>query len=124
VRLACYDAHVARPAPPAASPSPVAPPPAAAPVPPPENFGKTRKPEVPDEPPSLTAHLVGTLQSWERGTVFRLDNGQVWKCTGEDSAYYPDIPPNPEVTIRRGFFGAYWMEVHGVNRRIKVKRVS
>lgn len=87
----------------------------------PANFGKSQA--APEEPKSIQARLMGGFKEWKPGTQFELDNDQVWKAV-EDSGYYPGIPDNPAVTIRKSFFGAYWMEVQGVGRKIKVRRVK
>ncbi|HUR42160.1 MAG TPA: hypothetical protein VM240_13425 [Verrucomicrobiae bacterium] len=113
-RLACYDALAGRPAAPAAA--------LPAPAPSPNDFGKP----VPraDEVASIESRIVGTLRQWQRGTRVKLDNGQVWKVTGDESGYYPSVPDNPEVVITKGFFGGYWLELKAVGRKIKVQRVS
>lgn len=113
-RLACYDALAGRPADPAAAP----------PVPgsTPADFGKP-KPE-PQEARSLDARVVGSVKGWGPGTVFRLDNGQSWKVIGEENAFYPGIPENPEVTLTKSLLGGYWMEIRAINRKVKVKRIS
>ena len=115
-RLACYDALAGRaPAPsaPVASTPPAAPAPSA-------DFGK---PEA-KETPSLKARVVGTLKQWEPGLVVKLDNGQTWRVTGEESGYYPNVPENPEVVITKTMFGSYRMEIVAIGRSIKVKRIS
>ena len=118
-RLACYDALAGR-APATAAPVP-APAATAPPAPGPADFGK---PAELKEAEAMTARVVGTLREWKRGTVIRLDNGQVWRVTGDDTGYYPNVPENPEVTIKQGFFGGYVLEMQGVNSRIRVRRVS
>lgn len=106
-RLECYDAMARRQAD-AASPS--------------EDFGKPKPP--PKEADSIRSRLVGQFRGWEPGSVFTLENGQVWKCTGDDRAYYPDVPLNPEIVISKSYFGAYWMEIPAIGRKIKVKRLK
>lgn len=114
-RLACYDALAGRPA------APVAALPPAAPAPSPQDFGKPARTE---EVSSIEARIVGAFRQWQRGTRIELDNGQVWKVTADEQAYYPNVPDNPEVVITRSFFGGYWLELKGVGRRIKVQRIS
>jgi hypothetical protein len=123
-RLACYDALAGRPAAPATTPAPAAAPPAASAAP--ADFGlPPPKPEKgKDVRPAIHARVVGELKSWRRGTVFRLDNGQVWKAVGDEDEFYPGIPDNPEVTIQQNWFGAYWMDIKAIGRSVKVKRVS
>jgi len=113
-RLACYDALAGR------APATVAPAPATAP--PAADFGKPSTAPKPAE--SLSARVVGSLREWQRGTVIKLDNGQVWKVVGDEQGYYPNVPPNPEVTITKTFFGGYVLEIRGFGRKIKVRRIS
>lgn len=112
-RLACYDRLAGR------EPS-VAPAPAAGAS---SDFGREPKPQ-PTGPESITARIVGTFKEWQPGMRFSLDNGQVWKVEAGERGYYPDVPDNAEVTVRRSFFGAYWMEIHAIGRRVKVRRVK
>jgi hypothetical protein len=115
VRLACYDALARRPA--AAAAPVVLPPPVVPPVPAADAFGK------PQENPSIEARIVGSFITWKRGTLVRLDNGQVWKVMDESGEYYPDLEENPEVTITRGLTG-YRMTIKALRKKVGVKRVS
>jgi hypothetical protein len=72
-------------------------------------------------PESIHSHLIGEFRGWSRGTEFQLANGQVWKDAGDRDAFYPDVPNDAAVVIRRGFLGSYWMEVLGSSHTIKVK---
>ena len=129
-RLACYDARHGSASPaPAATPAPAdgaAPAAAATPAAAPsaDGFGLPPKPEPAAEIKSIRAHIVGGVKSWEKGTKFKLDNGQVWAVTGDESRFYQGIPDNPEINIERGLFGSFWMEIIAVRAKIKVKRVS
>jgi hypothetical protein len=107
-RLDCYDALAGRPAADAA---------------PGDAFGLP-PPPPPPEPDSVSARLVAAPKSWARGVAVKLDNGQTWKLTGDDRAYYPDLPADAEVVITKGVIGGYWLEVVPVRRRFKVKRIS
>ena len=112
-RLACYDAQ-AKAAPPAPAPAP-APAAAAQPAPAPPPF------EEPAEPVyRVEGHIVGSFKGWEKGTLVRLDNGQLWKVES-DPAYYTSIPDNPKVVIERG--NGYWMAIETVGRKVKVRPV-
>jgi hypothetical protein len=113
VRLACYDALARRPVAAGASA-----PAAAAPAVAPDSFGK---PQAVD--PSLDARIVGSFITWKRGTLVKLDNGQVWKVVDESGEYYPDLEDNPEVTITRGLTG-YRMTIKAIRKKVGVKRVS
>lgn len=107
-RLACYDALTGR----------------AAEAPSAGDFGLPRAQETPEEAPSLSAHIAGPFKEWKKGTRVTLDNGQVWKVMTDSHGYDSTMPDNAEVTITRGFLGAYWMKIHGTNRTLKVKRVQ
>ncbi|MGH8482598.1 MAG: hypothetical protein ACRES8_09055, partial [Nevskiaceae bacterium] len=87
------------------------------------NFGLPRASVAPEEADSITAHIVGSFTEWRSGTVVRLDNGQRWKVTEDGRVYGAKVPDNAEVTISRGTF-AYWMEIHAIERKVKVKRLS
>lgn len=114
VRLACYDALARRPA---AAEAPGVTPPLTPPAPPTDSFGK------PQEDPSIDARIVGSFITWKRGTLVKLDNGQVWRVVDESGEYYPDLEANPEVTITRGLTG-YRMTIKAIRKKVGVKRVS
>lgn len=104
-RLDCYDTLAGRP-------------PGVTEPPDMEHFGKP-----PPEPEEMHARIVGRVTEWRKGTLFKLDNGQMWQSMDDTSAYYPDLPPNPEVVITRNLFG-YRMEVLDARRRVAVKRMD
>lgn len=74
------------------------------------------------EPAALTARISGPFDGWSGDTVFRLDNGQVWKQVqrGKFSVRLED----PLVRIEKGFLGAYFLSVDGFGSRVKVKRLK
>lgn len=127
-RLACYDARANPPAPapapvPPTAPAPERPATAPAAPPAPGDFGLPKS-TSPESRPRVTARIAGPLREWQPGTLFKLDNGQVWKAVGDDAGYYPGIPDNAEVTITQTFFGGYVLEIAAIGRKVKVKRVS
>lgn len=75
------------------------------------------------EPSQMRARIAGPFGGWEPRMRFTLDNGQVWQVIDEHSAYYRR-QDNPEVTIEKGVFGAYFLSVAGLNARAKVRRVQ
>ena len=113
-RLACYDALARRSPQPAASA--------------PGNAGKFGLPPVQtekdSEATSIRSRLLGEFRGWEPGVLFTLENGQIWKCTSDDRTFYADVPANPEIIITKSYFGAYWMEIIAIGRKVKVKRVK
>jgi hypothetical protein len=132
-RLACYDAlavpsspgkAVGTPAP--ASPSPSASSPASASAPqarPPEKveqFGLPQKDrEVALE--AIESTIPGRFEGWGPRENIRFANGQVWQIA-DDSKGYHDIV-NPQVRVRRGALGAYYLEIQGTNRSPRVTRL-
>lgn len=111
-RLACYDALAGRM--PGTAPAPALPARAAA-----EDFGKPAALGL----DAIEARIVGSFKEWRRGTLIRLDNGQVWQAVNDEIRYYPSIPDNAEVTVSQGTFG-YSLTIKAIKRRIAVKRVS
>jgi hypothetical protein len=110
----------------AAAPAPA---PASAPAPAPaaaaagdEQFGREQVVRE-DDPERLIAHIAGDFDGWSGDTLFVLDNGQVWRQAEFGRLRYRG-PANPEVTIKKGFFGSYRLTVEGTNRWIRVKRVK
>ena len=110
-RLACYDALAFPSAKPAASPEDAA-------------FGASTvpKPPIESEPDRIEAHIVGKISGWRRNTQFTLDNGQVWKCV--DDERNDDALDQPAVTIKRNWFGHYWMDVAGTGQSVQVIRIK
>lgn len=102
LRLVCYDAIALPDAAPAAAATPAA-------------------PANPDE---LHTRLVGKFDGWKHNMLLRLENGTVWKVTSDEGGYASGIPDNPAVTLSRSASGAWWLQIEGVKRNIKVKRVS
>lgn len=134
-RLACYDALVvpsaqgkaaATPAP-ASTSAPASPPPAASASAPQarppekvEQFGLQQK----DREVALDAidsTIAGKFEGWGPRDQIKLANGQVWQIA-DDSKGYHDIV-NPQVRVRRGALGAYYLEIQGTNRSPRVTRV-
>ncbi len=128
-RLACYDAvtDVARgtsaPGAPAAAAGGGSARDAATSSPGVEAFGveqvEDRGFEMPDE---IQSRLVGEFSGWRGNTVFRLENGQVWRQSDNGRLVFQ--ADAPLVTIRRGAFGTYRLSVEGVNSAVRVRRVE
>lgn len=139
-RLFCFDSlaagspasesapsPAARPASPVSS-TPVTPPPSSNPSPPARetsasssDFGleleKTR-----EGPQSISSRYDGTFDGWTGETVFPLENGQVWQQVETDRLAFR--AERPVITIRRGWFGVYYLKVQGANKQIRVKRIK
>lgn len=139
-RLACYDAlplpattpattPAAAPARPAATPAPTATAPAAAVPPAPaaaaaaaqSNFGLEAK-AAQDAPDAIDSSIEGRFEGWEGKSRIKLANGQIWQVT--DGSQGVLNLTNPKVRVRRGVFGAFYMDIEGTNRSPKVRRVQ
>lgn len=129
-RLACYDALASQPPAAAEVPAepvelPAAPPPpeSAAPASDAERFGAENLPAKRDSDGAdeIESRLVGRFKGWKKGTLFELENGQVWRCIDERDVY--GERDNPKVTIRRNFVGSYWLKVEGLNAQARVRRI-
>lgn len=72
---------------------------------------------------TLESRLVGDFQGWEKRTVFQLENGQRWRVAGSTSYVTPPMPP-PKVRIVPGALGSFWMEIEGVNQRVRVESLD
>lgn len=68
----------------------------------------------------IVARLVGEFDGWGPNARFTLDNGQEWQVVDGSSAFVTS--GGPGVRVKRGRFGAYYLEIEGVNREPKVKR--
>ena len=89
-----------------------------------ERFGReqVRKRQVEkDVPESITSRLIGEFRGWDGNTVFRLENGQVWRQR-IGGRYRSPKKVNPEVVIEKGRFG-YYLRLADKNRSIGVARV-
>ena len=69
----------------------------------------------------IETQLLGDFEGWESRTIFRLANGQAWQVDDDSNAAY--ALRSPKVTIRRGMFGAFYLEVDGAKRSPRVKRL-
>ena len=118
-RLACYDALASAPV--VAAPGAAAP---AAPVPTrqaqEQAFGLTQKkgPEI----TSIESTIPGKFDGWRPNQNIKLANGQVWRIVddSEGIVYGTDL----KVTVERGALGSNYMEIQGINKAPKVRRVQ
>lgn len=73
-------------------------------------------------PEAIESTIPGHFDGWPPGASIRLANGQVWRVSdGSSGIHYID---NPKVRIRRGVFGAFYLEIEGTNRSPRVVRVE
>lgn len=70
----------------------------------------------------ITARLSEDFDGWEGKTVFRLDNGQIWKQRN-DGRYRYRGPASPQVRIDKNWLGFYKMTLIDEDRGIGVTRL-
>ena len=137
-RLACYDRvtkAARRDERPAAPAAPAAPPAAeaaeapavqATPAPAPSptetgDFGfENRKTATGAQ--QIESRYDDSFTGWSGKTLFRLENGQVWKQAQNGRVSYR--AERPVITVKRAAFGSFRLHVEGLNRSIRVKRVK
>jgi hypothetical protein len=127
-RLACYDAIAltAPRAPAAAVPAgvAVAATPAAAPlapVAPTQTFGLPAK-AIESPVQAIESRFEGRFEGWEPNSQIKMANGQVWRISDGSSANYE--LQSPKLKVKRGLFGAYFLEIEGANASPRVVRVK
>jgi|TARA_B110000495_G_C22990956_1_gene583525 hypothetical protein len=74
------------------------------------------------EPEEINTSVVGVFNGWSGETEFTLQNGQVWKQSG--NGMLTAKIDSPKIRIRKGLFGSYILNVEGFNSSIKVKRIK
>lgn len=133
-RLACYDAipladeassrtasNAAADdaaAPPVGSGTTTAPQPAASPE---AGFGLPQRRGA-DAPDTIRSAVAAGFKGWGAGSRIALENGQVWKVVdGSSGVVGRNIR---QVTVKRGFMGAYYLHFDGMNKGAKVERVQ
>lgn len=86
------------------------------------SFGKEMlSSEQRGEPARIESRIVGTFTGWNGRTLFKLENGQVWKQA--DGSYYETRLENPPVVIKRMSFG-YLLSLTGHGATVFVTRVQ
>jgi hypothetical protein len=75
------------------------------------------------EPDEIQSMIEGEFTGWTGKTVFKLQNGQVWKQV-DPSRKVVFKATNPKVSIRKAVFGSYRLKVEGLNSTVTVRRVK
>ena len=70
----------------------------------------------------VVSRIDGEFRGWSGGTIFKLENGQVWKQIQSGRQGYR--AHRPVVTIKRGYLGSFLLQVEGLNQRVRVKRIK
>ena len=71
---------------------------------------------------TISSQIVGNFEGWGPHSRITLANGQLWQVSDDSSrsVYIKSL----KVTIRRGAFGAFYLELDGTNYSPRVKRVQ
>jgi hypothetical protein len=72
---------------------------------------------------AVESKIAGNFTGWSGKTLFHLENGQIWQQVNAGEYETPPVP-SPHVKIFPAKLGGFWMEVDGVNPRVKVKPVK
>jgi hypothetical protein len=87
-----------------------------------EQFGLEEQLAPKSEVDAIESQIPGRFEGWQPNTRIRLANGQVWQVTDGSSRIY-DVD-NPKVEIRRGMLGAFYLNIAGDNRTVRVRRLQ
>jgi hypothetical protein len=76
------------------------------------------------KPEPMTSRLEGEFRGWTGRTNFKLENGQVWTQSDKGDTYqYTPALSSPSVKIVPGALGTFWLEIVGVNQRVRVRPI-
>lgn len=70
------------------------------------------------------SRIAGNFTGWAGRTILTLENGERWQVVANSDPYDSPARPNPKATIRPAAFGGFWLEVEGVNARVRVTKVG
>ena len=71
---------------------------------------------------TIETSIPGHFEGWLPNEKILLANGQVWQVADGSSRFYS--VDNPKVTIRRGTLGAFYLNLSGDNRTVRVRRLK
>ncbi|MDP2137392.1 MAG: hypothetical protein Q8J74_06015 [Candidatus Didemnitutus sp.] len=71
----------------------------------------------------IETRLVGEFKGWTGGTIFRLENGQVWQQRNPEFFETSRPVTNPTVVLKKSMIGGYWLHVEGF-QGVRVKRLE
>lgn len=83
-------------------------------------FGAPPEQPPPSTPNQIESRIVGDFHGWTGDTIFRLENGQVWKQAGP--GYFETNLKNPKVEIKKLMIG-YVLIVDGYSKEVFVRRI-
>lgn len=71
----------------------------------------------------FTSRIVGKFSGWSGKTQFKLENGQVWR-QARSGSYRHKTLTDPAVTLVPKALNTWSLEIEGLNRSIRVKRIK
>jgi hypothetical protein len=74
------------------------------------------------EQEGVRTRIVGEFRGWDGDTVFRLENGQVWKQRLPGNWHYR--ASSPEVELTKNFMGYWMLRVLEADRAVGVTRID
>lgn len=71
----------------------------------------------------IVSRIPGQFKGWSGRTQFVLENGQVWEGLADSGSLSVNLV-DPEVRIKKGLFGTWYLSVEGYNTTAKVRRIK
>ena len=84
-----------------------------------KNFGLAKVIEPEQKIEKITADVIGTKKDPYGKLIVSLENGQVWRQTGNSTLR---IRTGDQVYVEEGMLGSYFLSKESSNKRIRVKR--
>lgn len=70
---------------------------------------------------TYSATIIGDFSGWQGKTLFRLDNGEIWRQKGTSKYRYQG--PDRTVRLTQNWTGGWEMEIVASGKRVLVKKV-
>jgi len=87
-----------------------------------ETKQEARKRVIKEEPLLVESRIAGDISGWEGGTMFKLENGEIWQQSNPERYYYGRVH-NPKVVIKEAGISGNWMFIEGFPP-LRVRRVK
>lgn len=71
---------------------------------------------------SIEAHATGTIEGWQPGTVFSLDNGQQWQVLKGEMKLRKPVS-NPAIVVVPGIAGRWFLQMDEDLPKARVHRI-
>lgn len=84
-------------------------------------FGLEHKRDTSELADEMTSVIIELSEYNPDKYTITLENGSVWQQTERSTL---KLKANQSVVVKRGLFGAFFLGIEGVNKRVKVKRIK